>query len=76
MSQIESAVPATTHVDLSISELELAIRLGYAMRTMLDFRKAGKLPPHFLSPTGRAPRQVRYLISDVEQYEQSLKSKA
>jgi hypothetical protein len=65
----------TASADPSISELELAVRMGYAMRSMLIFRKAGKLPPHFFAHTGRAQKQVRYFLVDVEKYEQSLKSK-
>lgn len=66
---------ATAAPSPSISELELAIRLGLGVRTMLNYRKAEKLPPHFLAPTGRAQPQIRYLLKDVEAYEASLKSK-
>lgn len=75
MSKTKSAVQATTPIEPFISEMELGVRLGYATRTMLDLRKNGKLPPHFLATSGRAPKQVRYLLKDVEAYERALKSK-
>lgn len=56
----------------SISELELAVRLGLCLRAILNRRKSGKNPPHFLAraPYGHKP-QVRYLLSDVENFEQT-----
>lgn len=66
MSQIQ---PAQIE---SISELEFALRLNLAMRTLLNHRNAGKLPPHYLANIGRPQKQVRYLLKDVEEYEQSL----
>jgi hypothetical protein len=33
-------------------------------RTLLNWRKKGKMPPHFLKG-----KQVRYLVSDIEAYE-------
>jgi hypothetical protein len=56
----------------SLSELELAVRLGLCLRAMLNHRKSGKLPAHFYVPTLRGSKQqVRYLLSDVENFEQA-----
>jgi hypothetical protein len=54
----------------SISELEYAIKLNRCPRAMLNLRKAGKLPKHFLVPTSRGSKQqVRYLLADIDAWE-------
>jgi hypothetical protein len=66
-----SQPPSPTQPD-SISELELAVRLGLCLRAMLNRRKTGKLPPHFFARASRGyKQQVRYLLADVEAYEQT-----
>lgn len=63
--------PLTTPAPISsISEIELGVRWTKNPRTLLDLRKAGKLPPHF-----KIGKTVRYLLVDVEEFERSLKSK-
>jgi hypothetical protein len=70
IGSINMSYPPSPTPPESISEIECAVRLNLCLRSMLNQRKAGKLPPHFLS---RAPRgykpQVRYLLSDVENFE-------
>lgn len=56
----------------SISELELAIHLNLGVKTMLNYRKAGKLPPHFMADVGKSRKQVRYLLADVQTFEAAL----
>jgi len=55
----------------SLSELELAVRLGLCIRAMLNRRKNATLPPHFYARARGYKPQVRYLLSDVEAWEQS-----
>ena len=56
----------------SISEAEYSIRLGWGTRHMLNLRKAGKLPAHFLAPQpGRAKPQIRYRLIDIEAFEKN-----
>ena len=61
MSKI-TALPVIPQV--SVSDLELCVRLGICPRTSLNRRRSGKMPPHFLKG-----KQVRYLVSDIEAYE-------
>jgi hypothetical protein len=49
----------------SISELELCVRWSKCPRSLLNFRKAGKVPAFFI-----LKRQIRYLLSDVIAFEQ------
>ena len=64
-----SQSPSHTHPD-SISELELAVRLGLCIRAMLNRRRAGKLPAHFLSRARHGDKpQVRYMLSDIDAWE-------
>lgn len=67
MSQTEPAVQPA-----SISEIEFAVRLNYGIRTMLNYRKAGKLPQHFLVKTCGPHPQVRYLLTVVDEFEKTL----
>lgn len=56
----------------SISELEYAVKLDRGTRAMYNLRQAGKLPPHFYVPTSRgAKQQVRYLLADIEAFDQA-----
>jgi hypothetical protein len=71
MSQIQSATPAAKQ-PASISEQEFAVRLNLSTRSMLNRRKAGKLPPHYLAQNGYSQPQIRYHLKDVEEYERSL----
>jgi len=50
----------------TISEVESSIILNKSLRTLFNLRKSGKMPPHFLHG-----KQVRYLLSDIEAFEQS-----
>ena len=61
MSKI-TALPVIPQV--SVSDLELCVRLDKCPRTLLNWRKNGKMPPHFLKG-----KQVRYLVSDIEEFE-------
>jgi len=58
--------PAAIKPQDSISEYELCVKLKKCPRTLLNRRKSGKMPPHFLHG-----KQVRYLLSDIEAFEQS-----
>ncbi len=61
----------------SISELEYAIRIGIGIRSMLIYRKAGKLPPHFYIALKKGSRpQVRYLLTDIEAHELKQKTES
>jgi len=56
----------------SISEAEYSVLLGWGARHMLNLRKAGKLPAHFLAPQpGRAKPQIRYRLIDIEAFEKN-----
>jgi hypothetical protein len=48
----------------SFSETELCAHWKKCPRTLLNWRKAGLTPPHFMRG-----QQVRYLLSDIEAYE-------
>jgi hypothetical protein len=65
LSQTEN--PTQSHLSQnSISEAEYSIRLGWGARHMLNLRKAGKLPAHFLAhQPGRAKPQIRYRLVDI-----------
>ena len=73
MSQTKSATqPAITDVDApdSISEYELCVRWGKCPRSLLNWRKEGKMPPFY-----REGKTIRYSLPGVEEFEASLKSK-
>ena len=67
-----SAQTATTpaiqapHTQVSFSETELCAHWRICPRTAAYRRKAGKMPPHF-----REGKTVRYLLADIEQFEQN-----
>jgi hypothetical protein len=48
----------------SLSDNDLAIRWEINIRSLLDLRKAGKLPAHF-----KIGSSVRYLLAEVEKFE-------
>jgi hypothetical protein len=53
----------------SISEIEYSLRLGISPRTLFNYRKAGKTPPHFeVFRKGTRP-EIRYLISAIKDFE-------
>ena len=67
LSQTESPTPPD-----SISEAEYSVMLGWGTRHMLNLRKSGKLPAHFLAPQpGRAKSQIRYRLVDIEAFEKN-----
>ena len=55
----------------TITEIEVCVRLGIATRTILNRRKAGKMPPHF-TVKGKT---IYYWLTDIEALEASLKDK-
>ncbi|MEY3879719.1 MAG: Helix-turn-helix domain [Pseudomonadota bacterium] len=55
---------------VSFSDTELAVRLGVCVRTLLNWRKNGKAPRFF-----KRGQQVRYLLADIEVFEQDRKKK-
>jgi predicted DNA-binding transcriptional regulator AlpA len=60
----------TTSTQASFSEIELCAHWSICPKTAHNRRNAGKFPPHF-----KQGQQVRYLLSDIEAFEQSRKSK-
>ncbi len=50
----------------SISDLQYCVNRNICPKTSYNRRKSGKMPPHFLHG-----KQVRYLLSDIEAFEQS-----
>ena len=48
----------------SFSDIELCAHWTICPRTSLNRRRSGKMPPHFLKG-----KQVRYLVSDIEEFE-------
>jgi hypothetical protein len=69
---IMSHIQPASKQPASISEQEFAVRLNLSTRSMLNRRKAGKLPPHYLAQNGYSQPQIRYHLKDVEEYERSL----
>jgi len=59
----------TTQDQASITETQLCGRINKCPRTLLNWRKAGKTPPHFI-----IQKQVRYLLSDVLTFEEKLRA--
>jgi len=55
----------------SFSDIELCAHWRICPRTSLNRRKAGKMPPYFLQG-----KQVRYLLSDIEEFEHQAAIKA
>jgi len=53
------------HPQDSISETELCVCFGKCPRTLMYWRKAGRMPQHFL-----CGKQVRYLLSEIAAFEQ------
>ena len=56
--------PTAVEHSASFSDLELCVHLGICPRTSLNRRRSGKMPQHFLKG-----KQVRYLVSDIEEFE-------
>jgi hypothetical protein len=54
----------------SFSETELCAHWSKCPRTLYNRRKSGNMPAHFMRG-----QQVRYLLSDIEAYEQAQKPK-
>jgi hypothetical protein len=52
------------HTQASFSETELCAHWGLCPKTAFNRRKQGRMPPHFFSG-----QQIRYLVSDIENYE-------
>ncbi len=52
----------------SFSETELCAHWSICPRTANNRRNAGKMPSHFMQG-----KQIRYLVSDIEAYEQKPK---
>ena len=59
-----TAQNATKHA--SFSEIELCAHWRICPKTAHNRRKIGKMPPHF-----KQGHQVRYLVSDIEAFEQA-----
>ena len=59
----KTAPTAVEHVP-SFSDIELCAHWTICPRTSLNRRRSGKMPPHFLKG-----KQVRYLVSDIEEFE-------
>ncbi len=55
----------------SFSDIELCAHWMICPRTSLNRRKSGMMPPHFLKG-----KQVRYLVSDIEEFERQSAIKA
>jgi len=68
MLQTKSAVTNTPHEQESISEMEVCTRWNKCPKTLLLWRKAGKMPTHYRT---EPYNQVRYLLRDIEQFEQN-----
>lgn len=50
----------------SLSETNLCSRWDKCPRSLLNWRKAGKMPVHYMQG-----QQVRYLLTDIEAFEKS-----
>jgi predicted site-specific integrase-resolvase len=50
----------------TITEIEVCVRLGISIRCALNYRKSGKLPPHF-----KDGRTICYRLADVEAFEKN-----
>jgi len=65
MSNIIAAQNTTaesaSEIEESVSEIEACVILGKCPRTLLIWRKAGKMPPHFMKGI-----QVRYLSANIQ----------
>jgi hypothetical protein len=72
MSQTKSATqPALSDVAApSLSEYELCVRWNKCPRSLLNWRKLGKMPTFY-----REGKAIRYQMADIEEFEASLKSK-
>jgi hypothetical protein len=71
MLQTKSATqPAITDVDApeSISEYELCVRWNKCPRSLLNWRKQGKVPKFY-----RVGKVIRYPIAGVKEFEASMK---
>jgi hypothetical protein len=53
----------------SLSEYELCVRWKKCPRSLLNWRKQGKMPPFH-----REGKAIRYQMADIEEFEASLKS--
>ena len=72
-----SNITATIDPESSISEAELGLRWDKCPRTLLIWRQAGRLPPHFLAnPPQRTKPQIRYRLADVIAAEKNLNQNA
>ena len=63
---VVTPAPSTHPLDVSISEIGLCERWNISEKSAYDYRKAGRMPPHF-----KCGSQVRYLLSDIEIAEQT-----
>jgi hypothetical protein len=70
IGHITMSHPPAPTLPESLSEIELAVRLGLCLRAMLNRRRAGTLPPHFYARARYKP-QVRYLLADVDAWERT-----
>jgi hypothetical protein len=50
----------------SVSEFELSAQWQKSRRSLSNWRKSGKMPPHF-----KRGREVRYLVAEIEKFEQN-----
>jgi len=64
MSQNKIAPPPYT--SNSLSEVELCQHWQKCRRSLSNWRKAGKMPPHF-----KRGREVRYLVAEIEKFEEN-----
>jgi hypothetical protein len=62
--------PTAIHTQASFSEIELCAHWSICPKTAHNRRKIGNMPVHF-----KQGHQVRYLVSDIEAYEQAQKPK-
>ncbi|MEI6422247.1 MAG: helix-turn-helix domain-containing protein [Lentisphaerota bacterium] len=61
-----SADKDTLITQKSMSEPELCEYWQKCRKSLLNWRKAGKMPPHF-----RRGAEIRYLVSEIEKFEQN-----
>ena len=71
LSTSNNTAPTAVEHFPSFSDIELCAHWTICPRTSLNRRKSGMMPPHF-----QKGKQVRYLVSDIEEFERQSAIKA
>ena len=64
LAKATTTTASQDYTQASFSETALCARWKKCPKALYNYRKAGKMPPHFMRG-----KQIRYLLSDIEAYE-------